>query len=655
MLRYKTVILTALLLTLCVCLPDSAVALSTGQAASARSALKYAERGKWDDALAHANRVGDPAFYDLITMRYLMDTNSGAPFNAYVKFIESHGDWPDISRLRVRAELALNSSSVRDHDLIAWFSDSAPITGIGKIALVEAYQRNKFASQEKLAYLVRDAWRNGDYEGDQEKDILKTYGKWLTVDDHIGRIDRLLWEGKTSAAKRVLGKVPDKQEKLFLARISLIDNRHDADSRLRQVSTSLLRDPGLIYDRMQYRLRRDNTAGVREMLLQAPSHVPYPEKWWRAREYQVHKAINEKNYDLAYKLLENHGQVDGAPLADANWLKGWILSEFLRRPKEGYHVFYDMFESVNYPVSKARAAYWAGRAAERAGDRQASKSWYNTASSYPTTYYGQIASHKINGTAPLHIPAPPSISSGDRRHFDNSSLLKAIRICIELGEKDTASWLINHMTENVRSEGVARLAAELGRQLGNDYLSVRAAKKALQRNIVLTEAGYPTPKTPSGIGIERPLALAIMRQESEYDPKAKSPAGAMGLMQLMSRTAKDVARKEKITYSGHRLYEPDYNMRLGSAYLSRMIESYDGSYVMAIAAYNAGPGNVRVWSRQFGTPGNDMDSAINWVERIPYAETRNYVQRVLENLQVYRYLESEKGTPNLQIAQDLIR
>jgi soluble lytic murein transglycosylase len=536
------------------------------------------------------------------------------------------------------------------------FSESIPITGVGKIALIEAYRRNQMASTDKMMYLVRDAWRNGDFDEEQELNLQSMYGKWLTQDDYIGRIDRLLWEDKTKPAKRIISKVPSAQQKLFLARISLIEDNKTSVTRVNNLPSSLAKDPGLIYDRMQYRLRHDDTHGVREMLLMAPEHVPYPEKWWRAREYQVHKAIMENDYGMAKRLLANHGQVAGAALADATWLKGWILCEFMKQPKEAYHIFYDMYEMVNYPVSKARAAYWAARAAEKAGDKDAANNWYNTASVYPTTFYGQLAAYKHNGNAPLRIPAPPVVSGEERAKFENSSLAKAIKLSIEVGELDMASRLMTAVTEHSDSPARTRMATEIGRQMGQPYLAVRAAKKALQKNVVLIEAGYPTVKTPDHNDLERPLALAIIRQESEYDPRARSPAGAMGLMQLMPRTAKEVAKKNDIAFkSPDRLYEAQYNITLGSAYLARMISSYDGSYVMAIAAYNAGPGNVRNWSNQFGTPGNNIDNAVNWIEKIPYVETRNYVQRVMENLQVYRHLASEKGTPNLKLGEDLMR
>jgi soluble lytic murein transglycosylase len=656
-LRSFRLFLSIILLTGLVFLPYQLVSAGTANASeNIRSAFRYIERKDWDNAIAHAKKSGEAGLVTLATHQYLLDNDSNANFSEYVKFIEAHPDWPDQKKLRIRAEMSLKDGNVRDHDLIAWFDDETPITGVGKMALVEAYKENKMGSDEKIAYLVRDAWRNGDFDEDQERKIQSEYAKLLREDDYIGRIDRLLWEEKTSAAKRILGKVPDAHQKLFRARIDLIDKKGSSTLSVAQVPSSLKHDAGLIYDRMRYRIKRDDTQGVREMLLLAPEHPPYPEKWWKAREYQVHKAINDGDYTMAYKLLKNHGQVDGPELADAKWLLGWLQCEFLKKPKDAYHTFYDMFKIVRFPVSKARAAYWAAHASEKAGDKSTASSWYNTASAYPTTFYGQVAAFKKFGTAPLHIPAPHNVSDSERRAFERSHIGQAIKISLEYDKPEIASKLINHVAETAveGKEHQALIAAEMGKK-SYAYTGVRGAKKALQQNIVLLNAGYPTPKTPSDIGIERPLVLAITRQESEYDPRARSPANAMGLMQLLSSTAKEVARKNKLSFSKDKLYDPSYNMTLGSLYLESMINNYDGSYVMAIAAYNAGPGNVRNWANKFGTPGHNVDRAINWIESIPFAETRNYVQRVLENLQVYRYIEANGNSPKLLIGEDLAR
>lgn len=621
-----------------------------------RSAFLFADRKDWSNAQAHAAQSHNPVLIKLINWEYALDPDSGAGHDEIMQFMQANPDWPDQKRLRIRAELALRRSAEFDQDIITEFKEQPPITGVGKMALAEALMRGGKTPQEKITTLIRDAWRGGDFDEIQEQQIIDTYGNLLKRTDDIDRIDRLLWEEKITGAKRILDRVPADYRKLYQARMSLIADKRSAILSVAQVPAALKHDPGLIYDRMRYRARRDDTKGVREMLLAAPSHVPYPEKWWRQRELQVREAIGENNFKLAKKLLANHGQSDGGTLADALWLQGWLDTEFLKEPKTGYDLFYRMFSEVRFPVSKARAAYWAARAAEKAGDKEAAASWYTTASAYPTTFYGQLASLKANGTAPLRLPAAPEISGEAQRVFDNEELTRAIKLCIAANQPDLAKKFINYLAENADDDTQAALASHFGNRIGQPALSVHAAKKAMQqRGVVVIEAGYPRVKTPTGLAVERPLALAITRQESEFDPHARSPSGALGMMQLMTATAKETARKDDVPFSAGQLGDPSYNMTLGSLYLARLIRNYDGSYIMAIAAYNAGPGNVRNWAGQFGTPGNRLDSAIDWIEKIPFTETRNYVQRVLENLQIYRHLESDVDAPKLKLGEDLAR
>ncbi|MBY0406939.1 MAG: lytic transglycosylase domain-containing protein, partial [Rickettsiales bacterium] len=513
-------------------------------------------------------------------------------------------------------------------------------------------RRGKLASAESINTLVREAWRDGDFEEPQADAILERYGKILTTADHISRTSRLLWEEKTVPAKRMLHLLPDDHEKMFKARIALISGNKLADAQVLLVPSKLKTDPGLQFDRMRYRAKKGNDKGVREILLAAPDAPPFPEKWWRYREAQVREAIGENRHTEALKLLAHHGQVEGQGLADALWLQGWIKCEFQDNPRAAIHDFAEMYEKVRYPVSKARAAYWAGRAAERSGDAQNAASWYAQAARHTTTFYGQLAILKSQGAVELSLPSPPPMSESDKAEFERSDVGKAIRLAMKYDASSTANRLLNLIIENGDNEAEMAQLAELGHATGYPYLSVRAAKKALQQNVVLVKSGYPRPATPKSTGLERPLTLAITRQESEFDPRAKSPSGALGMMQLLPSTAREVAKKHKYAYNVTKLYDPSFNMTLGSLYLKRLIDSYDGSYVLAIGAYNAGPGNVRKWMQAFGTPENNIDKAVNWIETVPFAETRNYIQRVLENLQVFRSLEN--GTP-LKLGEDLKR
>jgi soluble lytic murein transglycosylase len=618
-----------------------------------RDAFALAERDKWSDALAHARQASDPVLLKLITWQYLLDADSGASFDEITRFIDENPKWLEIKRLRVRAEQALRNDDVPDKEILGWFGNDSPLTGIGKIALAEALKRSNAADSKKINSLIREGWRAGDFDEPQEKRILSTYSSLLTDEDHIARIDRLLWEERIAPAKRLLKQVPNAYEKLFKARMALIENKKLANASLLLVPSSLKKDPGLIYDRMRYRARRDDENGVREMLLMAPAQPPYPEKWWKYREQAIREAIDKKEFSAAQKLLANHGQTEGASLADAMWLQGWIKCEFQDQPQHAYKDFYDLYDKVNYPVSKARAAYWAGRAAFRSGKDEDAKKWYAIAASYPTTFYGQLSWLKSKEDNVLRMPSPPAVSSEERSRFNNRELTKAIKLSIEHDVR-LASRLITLAMEASDNAADRAMLAELGNESGHPALSVRAAKKALQQNVVLVSTGYPQKPAPNDISIEKALTLAITRQESEFDPYARSPSNALGMMQLLPGTAKETAKKHHIGYSKDKLYEPQYNMTLGSHYLARMINSYDGSYVLAIAAYNAGPGNVRKWMQRFGTPGNSVDNAVNWIEKIPFAETRNYVQRVLENLQVYRHLES-KSEIKLALGQDLER
>jgi len=621
----------------------------------ARSVFLFAGRKQWDEVLLHAKAANDPVLVTLATWEYLLDPDSGAGFDDIRRFTGEHADWPEQKKLRIRGEMALPTSNVPPDEIIEWFSASAPLTGVGKVALAKALSQSGKPPADTVASLIREAWRDGDFDEAQEISLVAEYNNLLRAQDDAARLNRLLWEGKTTQAQRMFVRVNAGLQALAKARMALQADKKDAPKLVAAVPATLRGEPGLLYDRLRFRVHKDDDAGARSLLAVAPKKLPYPDKWWKLREPYIREAIDERNIALAASLLANHGQEEGQGFAEATWLKGWVLLAFEHKPQEAYQIFYKMFTSVKYPVSKSRAAYWAAKAAAAAGDVDGAQSWYNTATAYPTTFYGQLASLKLNGTAPLHMPAPPLVSDEQRAQFEARDVVKAARLSIQYGDMELAGKLITFLVENAPSEAATVLAGELGASAGKIHLSVHAAKKALQDNVVLLAAGYPTPKTPDGVELERALTLAITRQESEFDRYAKSPSGAMGMMQLLPGTAKETARKRGLEFDEEQLWEPEYNMTLGSHYLSRLVDNYDGSYVMAIAAYNAGPGNVRKWAQNFGTPGNTADGAVEWIEKIPFSETRNYVQRVLENMQVYRHLEAGSETPKLQLGEDLER
>lgn len=622
---------------------------------STQSAFLFADRKDWDNARLHAKRSGNDALVTLIAWQYLLDQTSGASFQEIRDFMQKHPDWPQQQRLQLRAEQSIRMSSPESAELSAWFDANPPISGAGKIALAEIMLESSSSNRERIDFLLRDGWRNGDFDETEEKRLLSVYGNRLRTEDHRQRADRLLWEEKTTAALRMLDILPAADRSLVRARAALLQNDRDAPALVAALNARQKKDAGLIFARMQWRARSGDELGVREMLLEAPTPLPYAEKWWRQRDTQVRKAIAEGDWKLARRLLSGHGLSSGAEFADAKWLEGWLDLQQMNKPQEAYQAFYAMFDAVKFPVSKARAAYWAGRAAENLNDAEAAKSWYVTASSYPTTFYGQLAAQKLGGGAPLNLPASPAVSPEARQKFNARLLTRAFRIAVDADEKELATLLLNQMIDGSPSAQESALAAELAEEAHSRTLGVRAAKRAMQNGIVLTDAGYPKTKLPTDLALEPALALAITRQESEFDARAESRAGALGLMQLLPSTAREVARKNDIAFSQPKLFDGSYNITLGSLYLDRLINGFDGSYVQAIAAYNAGPGRVREWRNTFGAPSGSAEKIVDWIEKIPFSETRNYVQRVLENLQVYRHLLAGKETPKLRIVEDLER
>ncbi len=633
------------------------------EASHARSAFLFSGRKQWNDAIIHANNSNSQVLQTLIGWQYILDADSGAGFSDIRNFIVAHPDWPEQKKMRIRAEMALAENDITDEEIIGWFADKIPITGVGKLVLAKALQANSKKYSVSIESIIREAWVDGDFSEAQETSLLESYANLLRKEDDIARANRLLWEGKTSAAERMFGRVDEQHKELYKARIALQANKKDAVKLVAKLSPEMRKDVGLLYDRLVYRVKRDDDKGEIELLLAAPKKIPYPEKWWKIREPEIRKAMNDKNITLATRLLANHGQEEGQEFAqgfaDASWLKGRLLLEYKKQPKEAYKIFQKMFAIVKYPVSKSRAAYWAAKSLRQAGDIEEAKKWFNTASAYPTTFYGQLASVVYHGTAPLRIPAPHIVDDQTRSEFASRSIVRAVKLCIAFEELGLAGKLINHLVMDADDESEAHLASELGMDAGKNYLSVRGAKKALQNNVVLISAGYPIIQTPEKLALPNALAFAISRQESEFDNFAKSPAGALGMMQLLPSTAKETAQKNDIEYDIQKLYAPEYNMMLGSLYLRRMIDNYDGSLIMAIAAYNAGPGNVYKWVKKFGGPAKNIDGAVDWIENIPFTETRNYVQRVLENLQVYRYIEAQnladKESSKLLLGQDLVK
>lgn len=612
-----------------------------------QSAFDFAKKRDWNEAIAHAEAAKSDVLVKYFIWEYLKDPDSNASFKDISGFMDKNPDWPDQSILIKRAEAALLSEMPSDDVLNKWYTEHPPKTNMGR--------KRNVKDKDELKELIRESWVQDEYTRSSEAKMLSNYSDILRASDHARRIDRLLWDNRIEDAKRILGYAPSGMKQLFTARIALMRSSSTATRDLSNVPAAQHNEPGLLYERMRWRARKSDKEGVVELLLQAPEKVPYPEKWWGYRERAVREALGTNNIKLAERLLAKHGQIEGTvQYKEAQWLLGWVELEFRNKPKLAYDIFEVLFDTMETPGSKARAAYWAGRAAEKA--KQDADRWYKEAAKHSTTFYGQLALIELETNPKLTINSDDtSASSSQKKTFFASELVKLVQVLSRAKQSNLAGKFIYYLVENASSPHESVLASELGKDINRIDIGVRASKKALRGGVVALESGYPVIKVAETAGLDKSYLLALMRQESEFYADAVSTSNAMGLMQLLPSTAREVAKKIGVGFAKGRLFDPNYNIKLGSNYLAQMVARFDGSYVLATASYNAGPGRVRQWINAFGAPGNTMRDVVNWIEVIPINETRNYVQHVMGNMQVYRYVLAGKKPVTLTLGHDLMR
>lgn len=614
-----------------------------------RKAFAAAESGRWDDVRRLTQAGKDPLANKILHWLELQQPRSGAAFEDVAAFIDANAEWPGQDLLIRRAEEALVDRT-EDSLVLAWFAGRAPATVDGAMRYAEALFRS--GERAKAIQLVRDTWATGVFGEKQEAQFLARYGQHLSLDHHAARIDRLIWEGRHGDARRILGKVDAGRRAVAEARIRLATMSGGVDAAVNRVPAHLQNDPGLVFERARWRRRKGQTDGALELLKTPMRNPGRPEIWWPEREFHIRRLVGAGRMGEAYRLARDHAMTGGASFSEAEFLAGWIALRFLNDGRGALRHFTKLYDAARFPVTQARGAYWAGRAAEAVGDRATARKWFETAARFAVTYYGQRAQARLPAEARPEIPRTPEATANERRAFERSELTRAARLLSELGQDERVKPFVIRHVQLAKTPGKHALAAEFALSLGRPDLAVSAAKRSAQiAGIMLPQQGWPVVPYVRDGRPERALVLATIRQESAFEPQAVSRAGARGLMQLMPATARAVAKEMGMgrDHSDHRLLaDPAYNVDIGRSYLRSLIDDYDGSYVLALAAYNAGPGRVRQWIRDSGDPRAPHVDAVDWIELIPFAETRNYVQRVLENVQVYRWILGED-----QLAQSM--
>jgi len=616
----------------------SAISLSETDIRHGRAAFASADRSAWKKARSLARRVSDPLAAKVLAWAEITRTGSTVPFDRIAAFIANNPDWPEQRLLHQCAEEAMGPK-LTPAEILDWFDGREPVSTSGRVRLAQALLAAGPPDEGRAA--IRDTWVAGNFTRAEEKRFYRAHRKLLTHGDHVHRLDRLLWEGRHGPVRRMLWKVNADYRALGEARLLLRRREGNVDRAVAKVPEALKSDPGLVYERLRWR-RRKGLETAPGWLDAHPLDRSRPELWWTERAALARRALDSGHVSEAYRIATGHAVDDGVAFAEASWLAGWISLRYLREPKAGLDHFSEMYDKVNYPISRARAAYWAGRAAEASTRPEVADHWYRVAAGHPTTYYGQLAAARIKGPTHMRLPEPPAPTDDETRAFASHEMTRASRMLHAFGQRKRLDPFILRLAELGDTPAWKAMSAALARSLGRPDLAVTVAKRSARSGHTFVREGYPVVPLPTVEArlphpVEAPLLLAMIRQESAFQADARSSAGARGLMQVMPAMARRIAKRLKLPYSPRRLNgDRDYNIRVGRGYLAGLLDTYDGSYVLALAAYNAGPARVRAWIRANGDPRDGDVDVIDWIEQIPFSETRNYLQRTLESLQVYR-------------------
>ena len=617
-----------------------------------RTGVGAARSGNLDQMRAALAAVSHPSAHKLL--EYLASDNMGGRLT-FAEIDRARRDlaaWPHASNRQMWAERALEGSGLSPQQVADWFK-AEPATPEGAMALANAYQQ--LGRDGDLKALVQHFWRDRSFDADAQRLFLTRFGALLTPEDYIRRADTLLYQPKTPALEAVLGMIPDDWRKVAEARMALRGGARNAEDLYAQVPAEHLHDPGLAVARARWLYDRDRGQEALPLIADFPKDPPEDASsgFWLLRRQLVNVAVKAGDYAAAHKAVDAHGLKPGADAADAEFLGGWLALTKLHDPEDAQQHFARLEVIGASPITASRALYWRGRAMEALGDPIGAQTYYGRGAKYYTSFYGQMAAAKA-GMTEIDLGKDPVPTAEDRARYEANPLITAARLLHQAGDRDLYRSMLVAADEALpRVADIAQLI-DMAEDTGQGDLTMRLARLAAQRGLVLPERGFPVRQSPEGSTVETAFTMGIIRQESGFDARIKSSVGARGMMQLMPSTAKVLAKRAHVKYRDKMLDDADYNMRLGTTYLSSLVNQFDGSYIMAAAAYNAGPGRPSSWMNSCGDPRSASVDPVDYIECIPIGETRNYVMRVLENVEVYR-ARLNGGRAPLTVVADLKR
>ncbi len=639
--------------------PNTSSLLSKADASRFRRALRAADKRHWGEVKTLSKRINDPTAKKILLWR-MAASDPNVSLDILTTVTQNQSDWPRMIQIRAKAERYLFDHPLPPDAAIRWFMGAEPVSGEGRAVMAIAYAGR---GQMDLAdRWLKSAWRHSRLSRDRQKTLFKRFKSHLTPEDHAARADHLIWLGRRyyGSAEGLLSLMPTNDRKVMDARIKVGANRKGIDRAIKAVPKSLLTDTGLLYERAVWRRKRVGEKSAIKALLQIkapPATLDGKKRLWKEKRRMIYWALEKQRFDDAYTLTQHHGLDRGAAFAEAEFLAGWIALTKLNQPQKALTHFTTLKNGVSTPVSLGRAGYWMGRAAEASGDVINAHVYYSEAARFPNVFYSQLAAEKVSpGNARITLP-PEIIPEPLPAEFESRELIRALRLIGENRGESIFNMFSFHLDDILQSEEELSWLSQIGREYGYMKPSVRAAKQAGRFQTMLTESGYPIPEIILTLPnkYDKAFVLAIARQESEFNTEARSHASAYGMMQMIHSTAKRTAKRARLPYQRVWLTSnPEYATKLGAQHLIDLMSEFDNSYILTAAAYNAGGHRVRQWIDAYGDPRKGQIDAIDWLESIPFSETRNYVQRVMENLEVY-HARLNNNQARLQIMADLYR
>ncbi|QIB35913.1 lytic transglycosylase domain-containing protein [Ancylobacter pratisalsi] len=633
------------------------VPVLSGAMGDLKQAVSFVENGQSAQALDMADRMRDPGSQALVRWLALRVTARDVGFDRAIAILDAHPTLPTPVVLRRRLEYLLYVENKDPRTILKFFAEQRPYSGEGKIALARAL----FAAGDQAAGTawLRDAWREDALSSDIESTVMVEFGGVLTAADHKYRADKQLYAEDADRGMRAAKRAGDNVVALAKARIALFSRgAGDPAKLLAAVPSSMRSDPAYIYTAAKIQRRAGNDEAAAKLLAAAPKDPALlvdPDEWWIERRLVARELLDKGEPSAAYRVARDTVPPENEhKRSDAHFTAGWIALRFLNDPKTALQHFARVAEGQSHPATISRGYYWQGRAWEALGSTANARGQYEAAAAYSTAYYGQLARARL-GVSDVRVRAAPPANVIQRAAFNADEGVMIFRLLQKLDKSSLSLSLAYDLAERLPDSGQLGLLAALAKADGDARTMTTIGKIALGRGFALEAEAYPTigiPKyQPITDNVDLALVYAIARQESMFNASARSHAGATGLMQVMPATGKTIARRNGVKFTPAQLNNPSVNVQFGAAELRSLLDNYQNNYVLTFAGYNAGRGNVAKWIAQYGDPRDPSVDPIDWVERIPYSETRNYVQRVMENAQVYKARFGSRTT--LQIEADL--